>query len=144
MLQIDQFDRFFAAVNGGHTPFTWQWELLEKVVETGQWPDQIAAPTGAGKSSVVDIHLFANALAAAGVSVRVPRRLSVVVNRRALVDNQQSRAEGILNQMRELLDHGAENPDDAVLLEAAQALRTLRTENDGDADPFVVGHLRGI
>lgn len=143
MLQIDQFDRFFAAVNGGHTPFTWQWELLEKVVETGQWPDQIAAPTGAGKSSVVDIHLFANALAAAGVGARVPRRLSVVVNRRALVDNQQSRAEGILNQMRELLDHGAETPDDAVLLEAAQALRTLRTENDGDADPFVVGHLRG-
>ncbi|MDO5076187.1 type I-U CRISPR-associated helicase/endonuclease Cas3 [Corynebacterium sp.] len=143
MLQIDQFDRFFAALNGGHTPFTWQCELLEKVAKTGQWPDQIVAPTGAGKSSVVDIHLFANALAAAGIGARVPRRLSVVVNRRALVDNQQSRAEGILNRMHELLEHGAKNPNDAVVLEAAQALRALRTENDGAADPFVVGHLRG-
>lgn len=46
-LTLSNFDEFFAAMNNGHFPFSWQCELLEYTVRTGRWPDQIAAPTGA-------------------------------------------------------------------------------------------------
>jgi CRISPR-associated endonuclease/helicase Cas3 len=91
-LTVAAFEDFFRAVNDGNRPFAWQRRLLSILVDTGRWPDVIAAPTGSGKSSVVDVHVFANALAAVGAGPRVPRRLSVVVNRRALVDSHQDRA----------------------------------------------------
>ncbi len=58
----DDFAKFFAAVNGGHRPFSWQERLLDTVLGNGRWPDQIAAPTGAGKTSAIDVHVFATAL----------------------------------------------------------------------------------
>ena len=73
-IQRSDFSEFFAALNGGYSPFTWQQELVAHIVETGSWPDRIVAPTGAGKSSVVDVHLFVNALFACGAGPRVPRR----------------------------------------------------------------------
>lgn len=95
MLAPTDFADFFAALNGGHRPFKWQKRLLDHVLSTGQWPDEVNAPTGAGKSSVVDIHVFANALYAVGRGPRVPRRLAVVVNRRALVDHHYLHAQDI-------------------------------------------------
>ena len=101
----DEFGAFFAALNTApkekqkHYPFSWQEEVLDHICEHGVWPERINAPTGSGKSSVVDIHLFANALAAVGAAPRVPRRLCVTVGRRALVDNQVDRAYKILELM---------------------------------------------
>ena len=40
------FAKFFAAVNGGYSPFRWQERLLDTVLGNGRWPDRIAAPTG--------------------------------------------------------------------------------------------------
>ena len=57
-IQRSDFSEFFAALNGGYSPFTWQQELVAHIVETGSWPDRIVAPTGAGKSSVVDVLIF--------------------------------------------------------------------------------------
>ncbi|MFW7365783.1 MAG: hypothetical protein ACOH1B_04800 [Rothia mucilaginosa] len=81
----EEFGDFFAALNKrynplsqqdeGCAPFSWQEEVLDHICEHGVWPERINAPTGSGKSSVVDIHLFANALAAVGAAPRVPRRL---------------------------------------------------------------------
>ena len=66
MITIEDFGDFFEAVHGaGKRPFSWQEDLLRHVVNTGTWPEQIVAPTGAGKSSVVEIHVFAVALFAA-------------------------------------------------------------------------------
>jgi CRISPR-associated endonuclease/helicase Cas3 len=52
----DDFAAFFAAVNDGASPYPWQTALVERVAATGRWPD-ISAPTGAGKSSVIDAHV---------------------------------------------------------------------------------------
>ncbi|QGS35397.1 type I-U CRISPR-associated helicase/endonuclease Cas3 [Corynebacterium xerosis] len=139
-LEVSDFGRFFAALNDGFKPFSWQSELLHSIVETGRWPDRIVAPTGAGKSSVVDVHLFANALAAAGAASRVPRRLSVVVNRRALVDNQVQRAEAIQERMRGALNGEA---DDPIIVAVAELLESFRTAKEPELGPFLMGHLRG-
>lgn len=139
----EEFGAFFAALNGGHSPFSWQEEVLDHICEHGVWPDRINAPTGSGKSSVVDIHLFANALAAVGAAPRVPRRLCVTVGRRALVDSQVDRArEKILDRMEKALTNESGNPD--ILCRVAEALRSFQTRNHGQGSaPFEIGHIRG-
>lgn len=126
------FAEFFATVNSGHEPFAWQRRLLDHVVAEGRWPEVIAAPTGAGKSNVVDVHIFANALAAVGEAPRVPRRLATVVNRRALVDNQAERAQMIKARLSEAVD--------GVLAEVRAALESLVT---GGEEYLQIGHMRG-
>ena len=138
----DEFGEFFAALNGGHDPFSWQEEVLDHICEHGVWPERINAPTGSGKSSVVDIHLFANALAAVGAAPRVPRRLCVTVGRRALVDSQATRADNILGCMKKALTDGSGEPD--ILRRVAEALQSFQTRNDDQGSaPFEVGHIRG-
>ncbi len=139
----EEFGDFFAALNGGHAPFSWQEEVLDHICEHGVWPERINAPTGSGKSSVVDIHLFANALAAVGAAPRVPRRLCVTVGRRALVDSQADRArEKILDPMGKALANESDESD--ILRRVAEALQSFQTRNDKQgSDPFEVGHIRG-
>lgn len=138
----DEFGAFFAALNGGHDPFSWQEEVLDHICEHGVWPERINAPTGSGKSSVVDIHLFANALAAVGAAPRVPRRLCVTVGRRALVDSQADRAREILRRRKEALADGSGEPD--ILRRVAEALQSFQTRNDDKrSEPFEIGHIRG-
>lgn len=123
-------------------PFSWQEEVLDHICEHGVWPERINAPTGSGKSSVVDIHLFANALTAVGAAPRVPRRLCVTVGRRALVDSQATRADMILDCLKKALTD--ESAEQDILRRVAEALQSFQTRNDekGRA-PFEVGHIRG-
>lgn len=138
----DEFGAFFAALNGGHDPFSWQEEVLDHICEHGVWPERINAPTGSGKSSVVDIHLFANALAAVGAAPRVPRRLCVTVGRRALVDSQATRADRILGSLQKALTD--ESGESDILRRVAEALQSFQTRNDKEGNaPFEVGHIRG-
>jgi len=137
-LSADDFDTFFGEVNAGCPPFAWQRRLFDELAQTGKWPDRLVAPTGAGKSSVVEIHIFVVALAATGGIAAVPRRLSLVVNRRALVDSQALRA----SRIRDALDSAQ---PDSLLGAIAAALRSLRTERRADGEPavFDVIDLRG-
>lgn len=148
----DEFGDFFAALDTAlnedpkgerkHYPFSWQEEVLDHICEHGVWPERINAPTGSGKSSVVDIHLFANALAAVGAAPRVPRRLCVTVGRRALVDNQVDRAYKILECMEKAL--ADESGESDILRRVDEALQSFQTRNDKQGnDPFEVGHIRG-
>jgi CRISPR-associated endonuclease/helicase Cas3 len=134
-LTIADFEEYFEQVNGGHAPFAWQIRLAQSVAESGRWPDQISAPTGSGKSSVVDIHLFVNALYAAGTGLRVPRRLSVVVNRRGLVDSHAQHAAKLLTMM------SAAEPG-SVVATVASGLTSLGVVT-GVATPFHLAELRG-
>lgn len=137
-LNVSDFDEFFAELNGGCLPFSWQKELVDHIVSEGRWPDQISAPTGAGKSSVVDVHVFVNALSAVGLALRLPRRLHTVVNRRGLVDNQHQRALYIQERLRASL----ESPDvSAVLNAVATALQTFQVREE--ENPIAVSVLRG-
>lgn len=129
------FESFFASVHGGAVPFAWQRRLLDAILESGRWPDRIVAPTGAGKTAVIDVHVFAVALMAASAGPRVPRRLSLVVDRRALVDSQYDLARSLAAALR-----AAER---GILAEVRDLLAALRSSRDADADPLVVALLRG-
>lgn len=123
------FGAFFAAVHHGHRPFRWQERLLDHILHTGRWPDQLVAPTGAGKTSVIDVHVFTVALMAAGHPVRVPRRLALVVDRRALVDDQHEHAKSVADHL------ASARGGSTVLARTAEALDSLRTRRKGPASP---------
>lgn len=127
---MTRFEDFFAAANAGRRPYRWQTRLAERVVSTGRRPEVIAAPTGSGKSTVVDVHVYAVAATADGAG-RPPRRMAVVVNRRALVDAHLERAE----RLRGLLQAATEG----VLGEAADRLRSL----SGTEQALLVASIRG-
>lgn len=138
MITIEDFGDFFEAVHGaGKRPFIWQEDLLRHLVNTGTWPEQIVAPTGAGKSSVVEIHVFAVALFSVGAAKRVPRRLAVVVNRRALTDSHAARAARI----RCLLQDAP--ADGSILSRVRDALVGLRVCEAEDRIPLVTTTMRG-
>ena len=138
MITLEDFGDFFEAVHGaGRRPFAWQEDLLRHLVNTETWPEQIVAPTGAGKSSVVEIHVFAVALFAVGAAKRVPRRLAVVVNRRALTDSHAARAARI----RCLLEEAP--ADDSILSRVRDALVGLRVCEAEDRAPLVTATMRG-
>ena len=132
------FGAFFAAVRGGHRPFRWQERLLDHILRTGRWPDQLVAPTGAGKTSVIDVHVFAVALMACGHPVRVPRRLALVVDRRALVDDQHEHATSVANQLA--VARGGRT----ILARTAEALDSLHMgRKDAAGRPLSTALLRG-
>ena len=138
MITLEDFGDFFEAVHGaGRRPFAWQEDLLRHLLNTETWPEQIVAPTGAGKSSVVEIHVFAVALFAVGAAKRVPRRLAVVVNRRALTDSHAARAARI----RCLLEEAP--ADDSILSRVRDALVGLRVCEAEDRAPLVTATMRG-
>jgi CRISPR-associated endonuclease/helicase Cas3 len=79
-------------VRHGYAPFPWQAAFAARVA-AGAWPDALTPPTGAGKTGVVAVWLWA---AEAGLDV--PRRLVFVVDRRLIVDSTARYAERLARE----------------------------------------------
>lgn len=136
------FAAFFKAVRPGQRPFDWQERLLDTLLENGCWPDRVVAPTGTGKTAVVDVHVFANALVAATGGPRLPRRLALVVDRRFVVDSHDEHARAVAVALKDA--------SDGILRIVAQELRGLRIHvrvADGVTEPppapLLTARLRG-
>ena len=63
-------------------PFPWQERLARNVTKAGRFPDAIALPTGAGKTTIIAIWAWART-----VGIRLPTRLAYVIDRRLVVDS---------------------------------------------------------
>ncbi|MHB1327495.1 MAG: type I-G CRISPR-associated helicase/endonuclease Cas3g, partial [Gemmatimonadales bacterium] len=129
-MSLPSFDDFFSAVYGSQ-PFPWQRRLAEHVVDEGwgKYP-LLDLPTGTGKTSTLDIAIYALAC----VPERMPRRTVLVVDRRIVVDEGANRARSLLR----VLTSAANGPVRAV----ADALRALSGAGPNDA-PFAVSVMRG-
>ena len=80
------FTRFFEICHD-ETPFLWQRRLADQVLTDQRWPDALDLPTGSGKTSAIDVALYALASAAhEGEFGIFPRRIVLMVDRRVLVD----------------------------------------------------------
>jgi CRISPR-associated endonuclease/helicase Cas3 len=133
MLEVSHFDEFFAAVNGGWQPFAWQRRLVSYLADERRWPARISAPTGSGKTAVIEAHVFAVALSAGEREPerRLPRRLSLVVDRRALVDDQYDHARKLALNLR---DSGTQNSVVAAVADALRKMRGVAMTDDGRID----------
>lgn len=131
------FPAFFQALHG-REPYPWQCRLAERVV-SGSWPQAIDLPTGSGKTSCLDIAVFALACQSSLPKEKrtAPRRIFFCVNRRVIVDEAYQRAVKIAQKVAE-----AEGKND-VLGRVATALRKLSTLRPDSAPPLDVLELRG-
>lgn len=123
------FSEFYRVVHG-YPPFPWQARLARRVVEQGRWPELLDLPTGTGKTSALDIALFALAVD----PVRAPRRTVLVVDRRVIVDQAAVHARRILEAL--------EREETPVTRRIASALRDLWSAGP-DEPPFAIAVLRG-
>lgn len=98
-LTTSDFRSFFQELWNGAVPFDWQQELVDQIIETRRWPDLIDIPTGLGKTTAIDIALFALAVETSETSDRsawvFPHRIAMVVDRRVIVDQAAERANAI-------------------------------------------------
>jgi len=133
-LWTSDFGAFHAAVHGGMPPFAWQQRLLEKIVADKAWPRVLDLPTGAGKTTCIDVALFALALDAGSDDEQrwCPRRIAMVVDRRIVVDQVAERGRKLLSALM--------TSTDAVVVEAAKRLRSLTRTGE---EPLGVFTLRG-
>lgn len=83
------FGKFYAAVHG-YPPFRWQERLAGQIASEG-WPTEgaITPPTASGKTSVIDVAVFALAVQAGKPLIKrtAPIRTFFVVDRRLVVDD---------------------------------------------------------
>jgi CRISPR-associated endonuclease/helicase Cas3 len=129
-MMLPSFREFFVAVYGKE-PFPWQERLAEQVIAKG-WSAYplLDLPTGAGKTSALDIALYALARA----PERMPRRTVLIVDRRIVVDEGAIRARNLLGVLR--------RAKDGPLRALADALRGLSSADPNDP-PFAVSVMRG-
>lgn len=133
-LSISDFGAFHSAVHDGKAPFDWQQRLLKQIVRDKAWPRVLDLPTGTGKTTCIDIALFALALDAANHNDErwCPRRIAMVVDRRIVVDQVAERGRKLLNALM--------TSKEDVVVEIAKRLRSLTRAGD---DPLGVFTLRG-
>ncbi|MGH3942703.1 MAG: type I-G CRISPR-associated helicase/endonuclease Cas3g [Pseudonocardiaceae bacterium] len=134
-LTADHFTEFFRELHGKDDsdklldPFPWQGRLVNRVAETGVWPELLDLPTGSGKTAALDAAVFLLAL-----RDDQPRRVVFVVDRRIVVHQAATRAEHIAQRLQEARG--------GVLFEVAQRLRALAGLGL-DEPPLEYAELRG-
>jgi len=133
-LSTSDFGAFHAAVHGGKQPFEWQQRLLEKIVSDMEWPRVLDLPTGAGKTTCLDVALFALALDAGSDDTKrwCPRRIAMVVDRRIVVDQVAERGRKLARALM--------TSKDDIVIRVAERLRSLSRIGD---EPLGVFTLRG-
>lgn len=124
-LSTADFATFMTEVHG-HPPFPWQQALLERILEDGAWPDVLDVPTGLGKTSVIDVHVFAAAI----LPQASRRRMFLVVDRRLIVDEAFEHAQ--------CLERALQQATEGVSKRVATALL-----QEGDDVPLQVSRMRG-
>lgn len=117
-MSFPTFADYYGALYEGRSPFPWQALLVDEVLERG-WSDlTLDIPTGAGKTTVLDIALYCLARAPS----RMPRRTVLVVDRRIIVDQAASHAREIRSRLNSATSGAARTIADALrVLQAADA-----------------------
>ncbi|MCA9200500.1 MAG: hypothetical protein KDA87_23335, partial [Planctomycetales bacterium] len=129
-LHSSDFAEYFFALHG-FQPMQWQSDAAESAC-AGQWKDVISLPTGAGKTSTIDIALFALAVQAALPKEQrtAPMRTFLVVDRRTVVNEAFDRACKLQEKLTDA--------NEGILKTVADALRSY-----GNESPVEVRELRG-
>jgi CRISPR-associated endonuclease/helicase Cas3 len=126
---LPSFAEFYEALHG-RDPFPWQTRLADQVL-AADWPDLLDLPTGTGKTSALDVALYAMAR----VPERAPRRAILVVDRRIVVEQGAVHARMVCRKLAE----ARRGP----LFAIAEVLRGLFGGKEEHGAPFAVAVLRG-
>ncbi len=139
-LTESDFEGFFTSL-WDRPPFAWQSDLTERVLTNREapWPQAIALPTGAGKTTCLDIAVFALAAQAAmpgrKEAITAPRRIFLVVDRRIVVDEAYERAYRMSCKLQDATG--------GILKQVADNLREIAGHTESSGMPLEAHILRG-
>ncbi|MCG8651531.1 MAG: hypothetical protein MI861_16940, partial [Pirellulales bacterium] len=144
-MNVEAFNKFFYELHG-HPPYPWQSRLCQQVLQSG-WSEFVQLPTGSGKTSVLDIAVFALA-AQAECPARdrtTGTRIFFVIDRRIVVDEADRCARRMAKHLRDSL----RSNESAVSKTVAEKLLCM-AKSDGridtkqsPIDPLAVHTMRG-
>ncbi|HXB63955.1 MAG TPA: type I-U CRISPR-associated helicase/endonuclease Cas3 [Solirubrobacteraceae bacterium] len=83
-LEPQQFDDFYSDI-WARKPYRWQTRAAVELAEGRLW-EAVSAPTGAGKTTLIECFLFALACTPSDAERRLPLRLFWVIDRRGVAD----------------------------------------------------------
>ncbi|MGH9571422.1 MAG: type I-G CRISPR-associated helicase/endonuclease Cas3g, partial [Candidatus Angelobacter sp.] len=128
----NDFSEFYKEIHK-KAPFPWQARLAKQVADNGKWPSRVSLPTAAGKTSMLDIAVFALALQSQNSrSSRTARlRTFFVIDRRLVVDDVARHA----GKIRDALVAAEPN---SLLAQVNTALCSYGVES-----PLEIGVMRG-
>jgi CRISPR-associated endonuclease/helicase Cas3 len=133
-----QFEKFYRALHN-RDPFPWQRRFATRIQETGSWPKLVDLPTGSGKTSLLDLAVFALAFDDGRNDRAFPRRIFYVVDRRIIVDSTFLYAVHIAQRLKEA--------SSGILREVADRLRAFSENKEQqrsvETEPLHVSILRG-
>lgn len=140
-LSVKDFPAFIRAVYGEKVePFPWQERMLADVLDPDKgWPGIVALPTAAGKTSCLDIAVFA--IAVLGKSA--PRRIFFTVDRRVIVDEAYRKAEKLAAKLQEALNPKHDFSEHPILAKVANKLQELAGAFKEHTAPLKAYQLRG-
>ena len=119
------FSQFFQSLHG-YDPFPWQASLAEQIVKEGKWPQVLDLPTGSGKTSCLDIAVYAMFS-----TLDAPRRVFFVVDRRVVVNEAYERMREVARKIQ--------SSKDPILEHVCQKLQSL----SGSSEALRVIEMRG-
>ncbi|MEX2530111.1 MAG: type I-U CRISPR-associated helicase/endonuclease Cas3 [Gemmatimonadota bacterium] len=136
-LSADEFAAFHEEVHG-YPPFPWQDRILRWALQNRRFPDLVDVPTGVGKTTLMDVSLFALAVDASNPTKHrwVPRRIFLVVDRRIIVDQAGHRALKLSRLLERAMSNGERS---STVGRVALALSSL----SGGGEPLTAAILRG-
>ncbi|MGB7346067.1 MAG: type I-U CRISPR-associated helicase/endonuclease Cas3 [Pirellulaceae bacterium] len=139
-MNSEDFCLFFRERHG-YAPYQWQERMCHQVLESG-WPDFIQLPTGSGKTSVLDIAVFALAeQAELPPSQRTAAtRIFFVIDRRIVVDEADRNARAIANHLADSMRRDDLPGSKRV---AEKLLRLAQLDQRKTVTPLEVHTLRG-
>ena len=138
-LNPDDFAAFFDEL-WGYSPYVWQAELLRWIDREKRFPTLLPVATGGGKTSMLDVALFALALDVQRPMADrwAPRRIALVVDRRIVVDQNGFRGAQIADKIRQAVGTSS------VLGRVAERLKALSGGEPFTAEnPVNAAVLRG-
>ena len=98
-MTFPDFARFFELCHDVG-PYLWQQRLADEVLTDKKWPPALDLPTGSGKTSTIDIALYALAAATHEGNFGIfPRRIIFIADRRVLVDQAWRHGEQLLERI---------------------------------------------
>ena len=132
------FAEFFRAVHG-FEPYAWQIAAADYVDSTGRVPDRVAVPTGLGKTSMVDVVVWALARDAVAGVRRLGQRIFLLTERRIIVDGAGAHVAALAAALA-----GADrDPQAGPVSAVAAGLRSLCGPGDDEAFPLRVATFHG-
>ena len=98
-MTFPDFAQFFELCHDAE-PYLWQRRLADEVLAERRWPSALDLPTGSGKTSAIDIAVYALAAAAKEGEFGIfPRRIVLIADRRVLVDQAWRRGERLIERI---------------------------------------------